>query len=179
MSEPQLRRRRHRILTLPSGWLLVVCLFLPGLKFCNNGSLPPVVLPFAWPVAGLGVLIASAAMSTLVRSYAGTLCWFVRINVIAWCGWLLAEAIEAGVMFYWLPVALAIGAFLWLVTIGEHSEQATARIATASSAVVAVLIGLILPDPDVLWGFAVAFACACGLTIGSAWWWYEAYADSR
>jgi len=176
--EPKLRRRRHRVLTLPSGWLLVVCLFLPGLKFCD-GSLPPMVLPFAWPPAALAVLVVCAATSPAVKSYAGTLCWFVRLNVIAWCGLLAVEALDGGTLPYWLPVMLATGAFLWLVTIGERTEQAVARIATFSSAVVAVLIGLILPSPDVLWGFALAFGCACGLTVGSIWWWIEAYADSR
>lgn len=173
-----MRRRRHRFVTVPSGWLLLFCLFLPALKFCD-GSLPMAVVPIAWPPAGLGAVVAMAAMSNEIVAYAGVLTWYIRINVIAWSAWLIYSAADAGAVTSWLAIPLAIGVLLWFVTIGRRTEAASARIATVASATVALMTGLVLMDSKVLWGMYVAFGAACALTLGAIWWWIEAYADSR
>src|SRR5882672_1494724 len=57
-------QRRHRWLTVPSGWVLFICAGLPTIRFCNNqDSLPGFVLPWFWPFYLMGVLVAFAAIA--------------------------------------------------------------------------------------------------------------------
>jgi hypothetical protein len=61
-AEAPQQHRHHRWLTLPSGWVLLLCLFLPSLKLCDRGE--PIVmamLPPVWPVYLVGLMVALAA----------------------------------------------------------------------------------------------------------------------
>lgn len=56
--------RRHRFLTIPSGALLALCLFLPATQACSE-PVYPYSVPFAWPPHLLGLLAVIAALRPL------------------------------------------------------------------------------------------------------------------
>src|SRR4051812_32980624 len=78
--ELELGRRRHRRITVPSGLVLFLCLFLPAVKGCNE-PVYPITLPMLWHPYLYAVVIAVGTLFPTVRSIRRTV---IALRVLAW-----------------------------------------------------------------------------------------------
>jgi hypothetical protein len=167
--------RRHRWLTSSSGFTLLACLILPLFPFCH-GSLPPLIAPpICWPYY-IGFLIAIAA---LTQPYALRMLSLVIRGVIAgfalgWCV-MLAGAATATATLAIVGSAIVAMVSLWP---GSH-ERVIARSGVAVGTAAIMWFASLIEYDDVLIGAYVGLVASIALAIGCAWWWLEAYADSR
>lgn len=129
--------RRHRLLTVPSSLVLLVCLFLPAIDSCGE-PVYPVTMPMAWPPHLLAVIVLvliaaewrrrghprpAARWVALVLAASATV-------AVAWYGlWLDAS------MLVGLPLAmaaagwLAVGALIWWRELVRAAPLPSAHIA--------------------------------------------------
>ncbi len=172
---PPVVRRRSAWLIVPSGWMLVICLFLPVLKVCDRGdTIPALVLPWVWPLYLGGVLIAcaaAAARSHSQRGHGAALFWMVRGCAAVVCVLAVKAVIDGEVA---AAIVLVIAVAFVVATWRAPTEVAIVSVSVLVASLVA-LWGLVLAsDPKAVWGAYVTVVAAGGLLLGTLWWWGEA-----
>lgn len=169
-------QRWHRGLTLPSGWLLLVCLFLPSLRFCASGdAFPMVVFPFVWPpyLVGMFVALAAGARPEAVGSYGAALFLVIRVSAIALAGSMVFEMIEHQIWREAL-IAIAISIAAFAVTWRRPTEVAVAGVSVLAAGGSFVFTLAIAFARLAVWGATVAAIAAGALVVGTLWWFGEA-----
>lgn len=165
--------RRHRWLTVPSGWLLLACLLMPALEGCNEPIYPIMLPPLYSPyVLGMVVALAAASRTRACSNWGYALFALVWVTLVGWGIVAISAVVDdgldrTGVLLGGCSLVLLLSAST------RVSEQAIARTSLLSSACAVALFGAVTFDPDALWGVHVSLVAAIGLTIGSAWWCIE------
>jgi hypothetical protein len=162
-----LGRRRHRVVTLPSGLLLFVCLFLPAVKGCGHQPVYAFEMPYFWHPYLYGGVLAIAALASTHRALARATIAVRTLAVVVFVGSLLMTAMSPGfgtVLFGIAAVQLAV------IGLRGVSEK---RIA-ASGIVVASLsllwFGLWSGSSDAMIGVYLSFIASIFLLAGSLKW---------
>ncbi len=172
VSRPQ---RRHIWLTVPSGYLLIICLFLPSLKLCSSGEpLPMVMIPFMWPpyVAGVLIALAAAARGEAVRGYGSALFMLIRISAFGLGGSLLFEMID-GQLGAEALIVVGLAVLAFMATWREPTERAVAAIsAMAATGTFALTLAIAL-ERFAVWGAYVGVIAAGVLLAGTLAWCLE------
>lgn len=182
MADTPPAKRRHRLLTLPSGLLLFVCVFLPAVKSCDK-PVYPYELPPVWPPYVLGLLIA---ITVLLRGRAlHSMILATRVVMLATIGGIallaLVLLVEAR-LHNLVPVAALSGMVALLLAITRlrgRDELAGARVVIATGVLGITWFGLwTLGDTDeVLYGIYVSVAASFGLFLGGIEWRREIQRD--
>jgi len=161
---------------MPSGYLLMVCLFLPALKPCSTSeALPMVLFPFVWPpyLVGLFIALAAAANPDRLRTQGVGLFMLIRVSAVGLAGSVVLEMLDGQIGLEGL-VAVGFGIAAFAVTWRPPTEVAVAGIsilaATGSFAFTLVLAHARLA----VWGADLAAFAAGGLVLGALWWFGEA-----
>lgn len=167
--------RRHRWLTIPSGWVLLVCLFLPALKLCDSGEpFPMVMVPFLWPVYLVGMVIALAAGThrDAVRVYGTALLVVLRVSAFVVAGSVVFEMIDAQVGLEAM-VVVAVAGLVFAATWRPPTELAVAgNSALAATGSFAFTLAVAL-ERLAVWGAYVAVIAAGVLLAGTLAWCLE------
>ena len=170
------QHRRHRLLTLPSGWVLFVCLFLPAMKLCDSGDpFPMVMVPFLWPpyLVGLVVALAAATRPDAIAGRGTGLFMLIRVSAVGLGGSMMFEMLDGqlGVEGL-LVIVICIAAFA--VTWRPPTEVAVAGVSVlAAGGSFAFTLALSLERLSV-WGAHVAAIAAGVLALGTVAWFGEA-----
>jgi hypothetical protein len=181
LEPPRGPRRRHRLITAPSGLVLFVCLFLPAVEVCGSPTYPIEVWPLATPYL-LGLLVGILALVTGPRAVAG-LVLAVRaviwVTVVGWTVYLVGLAVTERDDFVlpglvWLFVGVSM---VWMFGRGRRDEAAAARVTIATAVVCCVWFGLFCFDPGSLFGIYLSATAAVGLLIGGLEWRREVQRD--
>lgn len=168
-------QRRHFWLTVPSGYVLLICLFLPAVKLCDSGEpFAMVMVPFLWPpyLVGMMVALAAAARENGARAYGTGLFMLIRISAFGLGGSLLFEMIDGQVGAEGL-IVIGIAALAFLATWREPTERAVATnsaMAAAGSFAFTLAIAL---ERLAVWGAYVAVIAAGVLLAGTLAWCLE------
>jgi len=169
-------QRRHRWLTMPSGWLLLVCLFLPSLRFCHGGdAFPMAVFPFAWPpfLVGMFVALAAGPRPEAVTGYGAALFLVIRVSAVGLAGSVLLAMLDAQIAAEGvLAIAISIAAFA--VTWRRPTEVAVAGISVLAAGGSFAFTLALAHARLAVWGAHVAAAAAGALVLGALWWLGEA-----
>ncbi len=168
--------RRHRLLTLPSGWLLVLCLFLPSLKFCSNGEAFPMVLfPFVWPPYLVGAFVALAGTSNpdAFRTHGIGLFMLIRVSAVGLAGSMVLEMLDGQLGPEGL-VAVGFGVAAFAITWRRPTEVAVAGVSALAAAGSFAFTLALSYARFAVWGAYVAAIAAGGLVLGTLWWLAEA-----
>ncbi len=171
---------------MPSGWLTLLCLFLPSFRWCAGDDPRPlaVVVPI-WPLLLGGVVIAlaaGAASEHARRTRGRRLLKFVQLSVLCPAMLIGYQFVVRGSFhsFVQAGVAGVVTFVVFWATRRDPSELAVAAVAScvaASHAVICVLLPAL--GPSAVWGATTSFVVACVLLAGTLWWTAEAaYARS-
>ena len=169
-----LSRRHSRWLILPSGWMLVVCLFLPAFKFCETSKPGAVVIfPWAYPLYAIGALLAIAAAAPAVRFVASArgVIWLVRASAFAV---VIASGVELADAPAEALIATGCAVIVVLLTWREPTEVATAAIGALGTAFSTAWGVLLAAERLAVWGAYVTAVTAGVLCFGCVWWLAEA-----
>jgi len=167
--------RRHFWLTVPSGYVLLICLFLPAIKVCNSSDpFPMVMVPFLWPpyLVGMMVALAAAGHENGARAYGTGLFMLIRISAFGVGGSLLFEMIDGQLGAEGL-IVVGIAVLAFLATWREPTERAVAAnsaMAAAGSFAFTLAIAL---ERLAVWGAYVAVIAAGVLLAGTLAWCLE------
>lgn len=164
------------MLTVPSGYVLLICLFLPSFKLCSSGdSLPMAVVPFMWPpyLVGMFVALAAAARPEAVAGYGTALFMLIRVSAVGLGGSLLLEMLDglAGVEVL-IAIALCVAAFA--VTWRRPTEVAVAGVSVLAAGGSFAFALALSQQRLAQWGAAVAAVAAGVLALGAVAWLGEA-----
>jgi hypothetical protein len=158
--------RRHRRLTLPSGLVLFLCMFLPAVNACGS-SVYPTEMPLFWHpyVYGLALAIASCAWTVGAVRRAVTMMRVVACTAIA--GGAVALLASTGLG----AVLLVLGCVL-LAMIGLRgaSERRIASTGIVVSVMCLLWFGLWAGSAGALIGVYVSLAASIFLLAGSLLW---------
>jgi hypothetical protein len=175
--EPQLsRRRHHRFLTLPSSVLIVICMFLPTLEVCGKPVAPVQFPPFYSPYI-IAALVFAAALLRPWRVFGIGLALRIVMGATA-VGFALPIVFEleaqplAALAYVLCAIVLAI-----VIVPGRTHELLVARCATFGGLGSLIWFCVLAADRHALYGAHVSVFAAVMFTVGSAWWWIEAFAD--
>ncbi|MBA3453774.1 MAG: hypothetical protein H0T42_11835 [Deltaproteobacteria bacterium] len=174
-------QRWHRWLTIPSGWVLVVCLFLPAVKLCDSAEpFPMVMVPFVWPVYLVGMLIALAAGThrDAVRIYGAALFLLLRVTAFGVGGCVLFEIIDGqigGEAVLIIGIAWLVFAATWR-TPTDRAVAANSALAAAGSFAFTLAVAL---ERLAVWGAHVAVVAAGVLLAGTLAWCLETLVRPR
>lgn len=166
------RRRRHRWLTVPSGWLLFVCVFVPSMRVCEGGeAFPMALVPPAWPpyVAGLLVALAANATRDTLTRRGMMLFSLVRVSVLG-CGvMVLLPSVDGGTAFE--AAAIIVAGALYVAIPWPRPTELRVALYALLAAGLAAAWGLALALARLaVWGAELTAIAACALTVGSLWW---------
>jgi hypothetical protein len=172
-SERELGRRRHRRITGPSGWLLLVCMFLPAVKGCH-APIYPLEMPMFLPPYLYGLVLALGAVAATplgVRLAIGALRAITVMTVLGSAAViLLAPPIGVIEMVSGLVVLTALG---W----GGHSEVRAAAATGLIGLICVMWFGAWASTSDALVGVQLSLVGSVGVTLGGLVWLVEAIAD--
>lgn len=179
---PPTAKRRHRLISAPSGLVLFVCLFLPAVKSCDK-PVYPLELPPVWPPYVLGLLIA---ITVLVRGRGlRAMILALRIVLLVTIGGIAVLALVVlveGRAHNLIPFAALAGMVALLLAITRlrgRDELAGARAVIATGVLGITWFGLwTVGDADeVLYGIYVSVAASFGLFLGGIEWRREILRD--
>lgn len=174
-------QRHHRLLTVPAGWTLLVCLFLPALQFCDSMTpLPMASFPFLWFPYVFGVVIALAATARphVARSRGRALFMLVRASALE-CGVLsVLELVEGGGGAK-AVMAIFMAQLAFAVTWREPTERAVAAISVVAALFSFAFTMAIALQRYAVWGAFVGAITAGVLLAGTLGWWLEALVRPR
>lgn len=158
--------RRHRRLTMPSGALLFLCMFLPAVKGCSE-PVYPLEAPVFWHPYIYGAVLAVAATATTMR---GVQVATIALRVLAY----LCIAAGLVLVMEWPEygiVELLLGAIL-LGTIGVRgvTEKRVAITGIVVSVCSLLWFGLWSASKDALIGVYISLGAAIFLLTGSLFW---------
>lgn len=159
-------RRRHRRLTTPSGLILLVCLFLPAVRACDN-VVYPIETPYFWHPYIYGGALAIAALATTMRA--------VRLATTAMRGLAYVSIAGGCLLMVGNPafggIELALGVSM-LAIIGTQgvSERRMALTGIVMAVLSLLWFGLWAGSASALVGVYVALAASIFLLAGSLLW---------
>lgn len=166
------QQRRHRLLTLPSGWVLLVCVFLPAMKLCDSGDpFPMVMIPFLWPpyLVGLFVALAAGAKPDSVGSHGTVLFILIRVSAVGLGGSLMFEMLDGEIGAEALIViAICVAAFA--VTWRRPTEVAVAGVSVLAAGGSFAFTLAVSLERLAVWGAHVAAIAAGVLALGTVGW---------
>lgn len=120
---------RHRLLTVPSSLVLVLCLFLPATQGCD-GPIYPLTLPFTWPPHLLGAVALGCTLGARrSRGLALAIGLAASVSAAWFMLWLDAAALVGLPLSLAAAAWLAIGALIWWHELGTCGPLPTAAIA--------------------------------------------------
>lgn len=173
--------RRHRWLTIPSGWVLLVCLFLPALKLCDaSDPFPMVMVPFLWPpyLVGMFVALAAGAHADAVRVYGTSLLILLRVGAFGVGGCVLIEMID-GHIGASAVIVIGVSFVVFMATWRPPTERAVAaNSALAAAGSFAFTLALAL-ERLAVWGAYVGAIAAGVLLAGTLAWCLETLVQPR
>lgn len=162
----ELGRRRHRRLTLPSGLLLFVCLFVPAVNGCND-TVYPLEMPYFWHPYLYGGAVAVAALARTVRGVrlATTLLRLLAFTTLAGASLVSFLSVGLGV------IELMLG-FVLLAIIGTrgHSEKRLALTGIVMAVLSILWFGLWAGSAGALVGVYMSLGAAIFLLAGALFW---------
>lgn len=167
--------RHHRWLTMPSGWLFPLCLFLPALPTCN-GTMPLLLLPPTWPWAIGGLLIAATALARsrsdveASGQIAMMLFRMTAISVTIACGF----AIHDDGFNVTVLVIGALGTAIGIALPWRPRELAVVTGCATFSLIGAVILTIAALGPKSLYGLTVAATASWINAAGCIAWFAEA-----
>ena len=173
LEPPPTPRRRHRWISLPSGVLLFVCLFLPAVKSCGEPVYPFELAPLTTPYL-LGLLVALVALMTAPGAVSKVV-WIARAlmwaTVIGWTLFLLAQVLDEGDA-YFMPLFTAVPGAVVLAIFGrgKRDERAATRMALGTAVLGIGWFGMWCFDGSALIGVYLSAAASVGLFIGALEW---------
>ncbi len=158
--------RRHRRMTLPSGLLLFVCMFLPAVKECG-ASVYPTEMPVFWHpyVYGLALAIASCAMTVGAVRRAVTMMRVVAGLAIAGGAATLFASTGLGTVLLVLG-----GVLLAMIGVRGASERRIASTGIVVSVMCLLWFGLWAGSAGAMIGVYVSLAASIFLLAGSLLW---------
>jgi hypothetical protein len=164
--ELELGRRRHRLITGPSGLLLFVCLFLPAVKGCGE-PVVPLTMPMFWHPYIYGLVLALATAQVTVRHLHRTV---LALRILGWLtivGAAFLTVYAGGIAI----VECALGAAL-LAAIGRRgvSERRVAITGILVGGLSLLWFGLWLATPDAMLGIYLSVIASTGVLVGSLMW---------
>ena len=168
---PQLSRRRHHVLTLPSSVLVVICMFLPTLEVCGDPVMPAQFPPFYSPYV-IAALVFAATLVRPWRLFGIGLALRIVMGLTA-VGWTVPIMVELD-SFAVVPFLLSGGALAIVLVPARTHELAVARCATTGALGSTIWFVALATDAYALWGAYVAVFAGVLFTLGCSWWWFEA-----
>lgn len=168
--------RWHRWLTVPSGWTLFVCLFLPTIKLCDTSEPVPMALfPFIWPVYVMGALIALAALRPpwAIRGYGLALFVLLRASAVGVAG-TAVPAIVMGESGAEAVLAVMLSGLVFAATWRDATERAVAGVSLLVTAGAFAFTLLLACDRLAVWGATAGAISAGALVLGCLCWSIEA-----
>lgn len=164
------------MLTLPSGWVLLVCVFLPALKLCDSGDpFPMIMVPFLWPpyLVGMLVALAAGAKPDAVGGYGTALFMLIRVSAVGLAGSLMLEMLDGQIGAEALVViAICVAAFA--VTWRRPTEVAVAGVSVLAAGGSFAFTLAVSLERLAVWGAHVAAIAAGVLALGTVAWLGEA-----
>lgn len=168
-------QRRHLWLTVPSGYVLLICLFLPALKLCDSGeAFPPVMIPFVWPPYLVGVVVALAAAAHERGDRGSGASLFMLIRITAFC-------VGASTLFEMIDhqlgaeglIVIVLAVLVFMATwrpLTERAVAANSAVAAAGSFAFTLAVAL---ERLAVWGAYVGVIAAGVLLAGTLAWCLE------
>jgi len=161
-TEPPRAVRRRSLLGI-SGWMLVVCLFLPTLRVCNDPVMP-ISFPPTYVIYFGGIVLGIIGFSTTHGTRRGGLLWLLGLWMITlfaiaaiWAGAVIADAVGFMLGAALLVVfALAMRRAIKV----EWSERAIALNCFLHALISLGWSALLAFDHDGLWGATVSLGAA-------------------
>jgi hypothetical protein len=154
---------RRRSLLGISGWMLVVCLFLPTLRVCSDPVMP-ISFPPTYVIYFGGIIVGIIGFSTVHRTRRTGLLWLfglwmITLFVIAaiWAGAVIADAV--GFMVGAALLVLFVVAMRRAIKV-EWSERAIALNCFLHALFSLGWSALLAFDPDGMWGATVSLGAA-------------------
>jgi hypothetical protein len=173
-------QRWHRWLTVPSGWTLFVCLFLPSIKLCDTAApIPMAAVPFLWPAYVVGVLIALAATCApaAIRGNGLALFILIRTSAAGVGAAAILEIIETGAPGE-AVIALVISCIVFATTWRDATERAVAAVSLLAAVATFALTLAIALQRLAVWGATIGAIAAGILVLGTLCWSIEAHMRS-
>lgn len=168
-------RRHHRLITLPSTTLVVVCMFLPTIRVCHTES-APIAWPWFWSPYVVAALVFAAALMRPQALWGMVLALRIILGatlggwaVIAFGIFSLADA-EPTYAIAGLVASVIIAALV----VESKLEVMVARIGAATAAGTIWWSYLLVSSEHALWGASVSLGASIAMCVGCVWWWYEA-----
>jgi hypothetical protein len=172
-------RRRSKALMLPSSVLLVLGLFLPTLKVCND-PVAPIQFPMFWTPHVVAILVFAAVLVRPWRLRGLDIALRVVLGVTA-LGWGLVivpspAATDSSAAWLFSAALLALGALLLIPA--RSSESMVARCAVIGGVGSSLWFGAIATDNGALFGAYSSAIASVGMMLGGVWWWLEQQLDA-
>jgi hypothetical protein len=171
--EIELGRRRHRLITAPSGLLLFVCLFLPAVRGCH-APVYPLEMPMFLPPYLYGLAFAYGAATLTARGMRNAIIAIRAITIMTLAGSALLVLLSPALGI----IELMISAFVFAgIATGGHSERRAASTATIVGAICTLWFGFWTATSDALLGAYLSLASSIGLLVGGLVWLGETAAN--
>ncbi|MDB4955528.1 MAG: hypothetical protein JWO36_3097 [Myxococcales bacterium] len=164
--EIELGRRRHRLITGPSGLVLFVCLFLPAIRGCHE-PVYPFETPMFLPPYFYGLAFAFGAAAVTVRGMRNAIVAIraITIAMLAFSAILTMFSPPVGIIELMITALIFAG-----IDTSGHSERRAASAATIVGAICTLWFGFWTATSDALLGAYLSLASSIGLLVGGLIW---------
>lgn len=160
-------RRSRRLFALPSGVVLVVAIFLPLVKVCDDPAYP-IQVPFVWGPYVLGGLIIAMALVRTDRALRALVITAQAIVALQWGGFGIA-ILDDDAAPWGLLLLVTVVAF-WFGTRRGDPEVRAANAVIGSGLVCVPWFALFAFDKDGMWGAWVSLGAALAVIASGLEW---------
>lgn len=153
-------------------------MFLPAVKVCGKPMAPVEFPPMLTPYL-LAALVFAAVWIRPWQLYpiGLTIRLVFGISATMLCLWAVEGLAPQPITV--VPLIILVLALVVVVVPARSHELMVARVAVIAGGASALWFAMLATDEDMLYGIHVSLVASIGMTLGSAWWWLEAHADSR